>query len=56
MNDGAVTATPFVQSLGFGQLNCRRLWGRDGSVHDGFIALTSSACRFYVCRKLHLSL
>ena len=41
MNDGAGTPTPLVQSLGLGQLNCRRLWGRDGSVHDGFIRLVS---------------
>ena len=26
---------------GLGQLNCRRLWGRDGSVHDGFMGLVS---------------
>ena len=30
---------PLVDSLGLGQLNCRRLWGRDGSVHDGFMGL-----------------
>ena len=41
MNDGAVTPTPIVQTLGLGQLNCRRLWGRDGSVHDGFMGLVS---------------
>ena len=32
MNDGAV---------GLGQFHCRRLWGRDGSVHDGFMGLVS---------------
>ena len=36
-----LTPTPLVQSLGLGQLNCRRLWGRDGSVHDGFMGLVS---------------
>ena len=41
MNDGAVTPTPLVQSLGLGQLNCRRLWSRDGSIHDGFMGLVS---------------
>ena len=40
MNDGAVTPTPFVQSLGLGQLHCR-LWSRDGSIHDGFMGLVS---------------
>ena len=40
MNDGAVTPT-LVQSLGLGQLNCRRLWTRDGSIHDGFMGLVS---------------
>ena len=39
--DGAVTPTPLVQSLGLGQLNCRRLWSRDGSIHDGFMGLVS---------------
>ena len=37
----AVTPTPLVQSLVLGQLNCRRLWSRDGSIHDGFMALVS---------------
>ena len=41
MNDGAVTPTSLVRTLGLGQLNCRRLWGRDSSVHDGFIGLVS---------------
>ena len=41
MNDGAVTPTPLVQSLALGQLNCRRLWSRDGSIHDGFMGLVS---------------
>ena len=41
MNDGAVTPTPLVQSLGLGQLNCRRLWSRDGAIHDGFMGLVS---------------
>ena len=41
MNDGAVTPTPLVQSLGLGQLNCRRLWSHDGSIHDGFMGLVS---------------
>ena len=41
MNDGAVTPTPLVQSLGMDQLNCRRLWSRDVSIHDGFIGLVS---------------
>ena len=27
--------------LWFGQPNCRRLWGRDGAVHDGFMGLVS---------------
>ena len=31
----------FMHSVGLGQLNCRRLWGRDGSVHDGFMGLVS---------------
>ena len=42
MNDG--TATPPLLSfhpLGLVQLNCRRLWGRDGSIHDGFMGLVS---------------
>ena len=41
MNDGAVTPTPLVQSLDLGQLNCHRLWSRDGSIHDGFMGLVS---------------
>ena len=41
MNDGAVTPTSLVRALGLGQLNCRRLWGRDSSVHDGFMGLVS---------------
>ena len=41
MNDGAVNPTPLVHSLGLGQLNCRRLWSRDGSIHDGFMGLVS---------------
>ena len=41
MNDGAVTPTSLVQSLGLGQHNCRRLCGRDGSIHDGFMGLVS---------------
>ena len=32
---------PLVHALGLGQLNCRRLWGRDGSAHDGFMGLVS---------------
>ena len=32
---------PIAQSVGFGQLNCRRLWGRDDAVHDGFMELVS---------------
>ena len=42
MNDGAVTPTAIVQSLVLGQLSCRRLWSRDGSIHDGFMGLVSS--------------
>ena len=30
-----------VHSFGLGQFNCRRLWGRDGAVHDGFMGLVS---------------
>ena len=41
MNDGTVTPTSPVHALVLGQLNCRRLWGRDGSVHDGFTGLVS---------------
>ena len=41
MNDGSATLTSLVHSLGLGQLNCRCLWWRDGSVHDGFMGLVS---------------
>ena len=41
MKDGSVTPTSLVHSLGLGQINCRRQWGRDGSVHDGFMGLVS---------------
>ena len=41
MNDGAVTPPLLVQSLGLGQFNRRRLWSRDGSIHDGFMGLVS---------------
>ena len=41
MNDGSETPISLVLSLGLGQLNYRRLWGRDGSVHDGFMGLVS---------------
>ena len=39
MNDGTVTPTSLVHALVLGQLNCRRLWGRDGSVRDGFMGV-----------------
>ena len=41
MNDGAVTPSSLVQSVGLGQFNCRRLWGRHDAVHDGFMELVS---------------
>ena len=41
MNDGSVTPTSLVHALNLGQLDCRRLWGRDGSVHDSFMGLVS---------------
>ena len=60
MNDGAVTSTPLVQSLGLGQLNCRRLWRCDGSIHDGFMGLVSCLdqldLQVSVCKKLSLLL
>ena len=41
MNDDAVTSISLVHAVGLGQFNCRRLWGRDGSIHDGFMGLVS---------------
>ena len=41
MNDGSVTPTSLVHALNLGQLDCCRLWGLDGSVHDGFMGLVS---------------
>ena len=57
-DDGTVNPSPIVHALGLGQLNCRRLCGRDGFVHDGFMGLASSlsswASRLCACRKLSL--
>ena len=40
-DDGTVNPSSVVHSFGLGQFNCRRLWGRDGAVHDGFMGLVS---------------
>ena len=53
-NDGSATPTSLVHSLVLGQLNCRGLWGRDGTVHDGLFGPAGNS--FSLVFSLHSSM